>query len=92
MEKLQHLPGRQHLHALRTRLVDVFQKDRERRDVVEMLVRDEDMLHPLLPPEVGEEPDRTGINGHLVVDEKRHQKLQVRWRDCGIEEFDTHGL
>jgi hypothetical protein len=52
---------------------------------------DEDMFHPLLPPEVGQKPERTGIDRHLVIDEKRDKKLQCRRRQARVQQFDTHG-
>ena len=77
MEKVEHGPRRQHLHAVRPGFVDIFEENRQRRDVIEMFVGDEDVPHPLLPLQVGEEPDRAGVDRHLVVDEERDEKLQV---------------
>ena len=92
MKKVEQFTRRQHLHAFRPRLVDVFQKHRQCRDVVEVFVRDEDMLHPLLTPQIGQEPQRARIDGNLVVDEKRHEKLQIRRGNARAQQFNTHGL
>jgi hypothetical protein len=35
-----------------------------------MLVGDEDVLHPLLPLQIGKEAKGTRVDRHLVIDEK----------------------
>jgi hypothetical protein len=57
-----------------------------------MLVGDEDVLHPLLALHIGEDAEGTRVDRHLVIDEKRHEKLEVGWRNARIQQFDTHGL
>ena len=55
-EEPQHLGRGEHLGSVGTGFVDVVEKQRQRRDVIDVLVGHEHVPHPPLPSEVGEQP------------------------------------
>ena len=58
--------------------------------MVQVLVREKDMPHPPLPPQVSEQAERAGVDRNLLIHEVRRQKLAVGARDARGEKFDPH--
>ena len=54
-------------HAIRTRLISIVQKYRQRSNMIEMSVRNNDVLNPFLIVQRRQQTNAPGINCHTVV-------------------------
>ena len=82
VEEFEDVGRREQLDAVGPWFVDVLEEDRQAGDVVEVFVGDEHVADRPLAIEIGEEPDRAGIDRHRVVENERHEELPVRRGDA----------
>ena len=91
MQEAEDLRIRQHLNTFGPWLINIFQQNRQRGDVIDVLMGDEDVLHQLLAVEFCKQPDRAGVDRHGVVDQIADQKLPITSGLARRQQFNPHG-
>jgi len=91
VEELEDVRRGEQLHAVGPGGIDVVEEQRQRRDVVEVLVGEEHVADRLLPPDVGQQAQRAGVDRHRAVDDERHEILDLRLGKTRRQQFDPHG-
>ena len=86
-DRREHRLGREDLER-RGLPVEVLHEQGQRRDVVEVRVRQEDAPDPALRGERKRVGDRAGVEGRLAVDQKRRQAIPGRGSPVGAERPD----